>query len=380
MKNVGLVFAGGGVKGSYQIGVWKALKEMDIDIKSVVGTSIGSINGALFAMGEYDKALKLWSEITIEDIIKMDAQSENLFDMKNMMVLINDICRNSGIDASPLHDLLKKIVDEDKVRSSDIDYGLVTYSLTDKKEISLFKNDIPRGKLVEYIMASACLPVFKNQKIDDKVFIDGAVNNNIPIDLLIDKGVQNIIAVDVGGIGVVKNVNTLGVNIFTVKCSENVLGMMEFNPENIRKSIKMGYYDCNKAFGRLMGEKYYFNTGDYVKAKRKYSAEILQGMELAAAAFGINNLAVYKMDDFKEGIIKGYRHAKYRYKELLLTIHINILDIVGGLMTCDDALIIAWMVDQMEKKNFSFINNKIVSSVMNNNVTAASAVLYLIRE
>ena len=54
-----LVLGGGGAKGSYQIGVWKALIDMDIakDIKIITGTSIGSLNGAFVAQGDYKKAI-----------------------------------------------------------------------------------------------------------------------------------------------------------------------------------------------------------------------------------------------------------------------------------------------------------------------------------
>ena len=53
----GLVLAGGGTRGAYEVGAWKALKELDIEITGIVGTSIGAINGALFLQDDYDKIL-----------------------------------------------------------------------------------------------------------------------------------------------------------------------------------------------------------------------------------------------------------------------------------------------------------------------------------
>ena len=55
---IGLVLAGGGARGTYQIGVWKALIELGIDkyIKVVSGTSIGAVNAMLFQQGAYDMA------------------------------------------------------------------------------------------------------------------------------------------------------------------------------------------------------------------------------------------------------------------------------------------------------------------------------------
>ena len=59
----GIALSGGGTKGSYELGVWKALNELGIDYQIVTGTSIGSINGALMATGDYDRAYELWSTI-----------------------------------------------------------------------------------------------------------------------------------------------------------------------------------------------------------------------------------------------------------------------------------------------------------------------------
>lgn len=59
MENYGLVLAGGGCKGVYQIGVWRALREMGVSITAVVGTSVGAMNGALVALDRYDEAVTL---------------------------------------------------------------------------------------------------------------------------------------------------------------------------------------------------------------------------------------------------------------------------------------------------------------------------------
>ena len=83
MNGIGLVFAGGGGKGAYEIGVWKYLREIGFDkhIKVVSGTSIGALNAALFAGSDYETAEKIWlnidkdklvspKKITMEDVLK----------------------------------------------------------------------------------------------------------------------------------------------------------------------------------------------------------------------------------------------------------------------------------------------------------------------
>ena len=53
-KEYGLVLAGGGTKEAYQVGVWKALQELNINVTAIVGTSIGALNGALFLQDDID--------------------------------------------------------------------------------------------------------------------------------------------------------------------------------------------------------------------------------------------------------------------------------------------------------------------------------------
>ena len=54
-KEYGLVFDGGGARGAYQIGAWRALSEAGVKISAVAGTSVGALNGALVCMGDLGK-------------------------------------------------------------------------------------------------------------------------------------------------------------------------------------------------------------------------------------------------------------------------------------------------------------------------------------
>ena len=68
---MGLVLSGGGGKGAYELGVWKALKELKIDkyIEVFSGTSIGAFNAVLFAQNNMKDAEALWEEVTIDKLI-----------------------------------------------------------------------------------------------------------------------------------------------------------------------------------------------------------------------------------------------------------------------------------------------------------------------
>ena len=64
----GLVLGGGGAKGSYQLGVWQALLELQVSIKKILGVSIGSINGALFATKTLTFAEQIWCAVDVEQL------------------------------------------------------------------------------------------------------------------------------------------------------------------------------------------------------------------------------------------------------------------------------------------------------------------------
>lgn len=307
MNEYAIALGGGGTKGAYHIGVWKALCEMDIKISAVTGCSIGSLNGALLAQGDYEKAYEIWQNISGDNVVDFsDTVSENFFDVKNLAVIISDIHNNSGLDTTPLKNLAKSCIDEEKLRKAPIDFGLVTFDMTNRKEVPVFLEDIPNGMLVDYIMASAALPGLKKAVIEDKQYIDGGVRNNIPADMLIKKGIKNIIAVDVGGIGITKGLAPKGINVINIKTSEKIIGLLDFNKENIDKTIRAGYIDCLKTFGRVEGNIYAFNAVDYHRQRQKYSQKIIDGIEYAARIFGVDRYRIYRFDDLVNAVLEEY--------------------------------------------------------------------------
>ena len=71
MNSIGLVFSGGGGKGAYQIGVWRALRELGLEgqVVAVSGTSVGALNAALYLKGDLEFAEQLWNSISNEMLL-----------------------------------------------------------------------------------------------------------------------------------------------------------------------------------------------------------------------------------------------------------------------------------------------------------------------
>lgn len=286
----GLVLAGGGMRGAYQIGVWRALREMNINITAIAGTSIGAINGAMFAQGDCENAEKLWREIRPEDIAAPTS----------------DILKDGIADMSPLENMLRSVVDEDKLRKSPIDFGIAAFSLRDKSGICKFKSEIPHGKMIDYIMASACVPGVKARRIDGDILIDGGVSNNMPINMLSDR-MQNLISVDIKGIGLNTDIDLSGKNVIEIVFERPETGVAEVNSDGIRRSIRSGYIGCMRAFGRIEGERYALISESMRKSRREYSLRFISDLETAAEIFGIDKYRIYSVDELRELTINAYR-------------------------------------------------------------------------
>ena len=91
----GLVFAGGGGKGAFEVGVWKYLRERGLDtlIDGVSGTSVGALNGLLFVNGSYELAEEIWSQITYKDMMPPDAVVENILRKLSPGVISKVFCQ-----------------------------------------------------------------------------------------------------------------------------------------------------------------------------------------------------------------------------------------------------------------------------------------------
>ena len=264
----GLVLEGGGAKGAYHIGAYKAIKDMNIEIGGVAGTSVGALNGAAIAQDDFEKAYELWynmcySKVMNADDIEMKKLKKGKLtkeDIKSLSERIKGIITEKGIDVTPLKDLLCELIDEDKIRNSGKDFGIVTVSLTDLKPLELYIEDIPEGKLVEYLLASAYFPAFKKEKINGKMYIDGGIYNNLPINLLSDKGYKDIIAIRTHGPGRLKKNDNSGLNIIYISPNDDLGKTLDFDGEVARKNLKLGYYDGLKALKGLKGYKYYIES------------------------------------------------------------------------------------------------------------------------
>jgi NTE family protein len=156
--------------------------------------------------------------------------------------------------------MLHTVIDEEKLRQSKTDFGIVTVSVSDLKPLELFKEDIPKGLMVDYLMASANFPAFRIEPIDGKYYLDGGFYDNCPINLLARKGYKDIIAIRTFGLGRIRKVEDPSVNVRYILPSEELAGVLSFNNELLRTNMKMGYCDAMRVLKELKGRRYYITS------------------------------------------------------------------------------------------------------------------------
>lgn len=353
-----LVFSGGGGKGAYQIGAWKALREIGFEPDIVTGTSVGALNGVLVALNKYDEALDIWENMTMQRVFTQYLNAENtqnLIKDGDLTLLAKDVLINRGADIKPLEELVYGMMDEEYLRNSKIKFGLVTTQFPMLKAVKLFIDDIPEGTAADYVLASAAIfPLFKTKKIGDSIYVDGGYTENMPIQMAVEAGANEIVVVDISDLHQPLTDNDANIYYIHSKRPFNAgqFGtVLMFDKELSNQYMEQGYLDTLKEFNMLDGYYYSFkkgekfNTGEYeslcrYKFKRIFSclpgagrfekmgrekiidhlcnydenpfehySNVLLSAEMAAEIFEINPRIIYTLEQISELIIDEYKQV-----------------------------------------------------------------------
>ena len=247
-----LVLAGGGAKGSYQIGVWRALEELDWHPSIITGASVGTLNGCMFAIGKAREAEALWRSLEIHDVL--DVPATRTPEELNSFFL--DVIRSGGLNVEPLAERIDALIDEEAVRRSPIHFGLVMTEMSNLRSIQCPIESIPQGRLKDYLLASsACFPALRPREIDGVKYIDGGWRDNMPLQLAARMGATELLGVDIDGIGFVRQNNT-GLPTRIVRSHWNLGPTLDFDPARAARNIALGYFDTMRLFGRFGGTAY----------------------------------------------------------------------------------------------------------------------------
>ena len=238
MTKLGLVLAGGGGKGSYEIGVWKYLHEIGLDsqISVISGTSVGGLNAFLIGYGDYDLAERLWLTEVENRILDTESQSHKndaIFSREGLLQIIDENIRFDRIQEMP------KIY--------------VTCYNSKKKQANYIKlNGLKDTEIKHFLLATSAIPiVFQKESINGNAYYDGGLMDNLPLRPLISEGCTHALIIsldkddknDYSGYDIKSVVIRPSCNLGSF-----VKGVLDFSSERTQIRIQLGYNDCKNIY------------------------------------------------------------------------------------------------------------------------------------
>lgn len=176
-KTISLVLGSGGARGYAHIGVIEVLEEKSYKIKSIAGSSMGSLIGGLYAVGKL-KEFKQWV-LTL-----------NYFDIFKLLSLSS--VGGGLIESEKVFDKIKLLIGDVLIEDLDIKYTAVATDLSSQKIVYFTK-----GKLIDAIRASVAMPtIFTPVNKDEMILVDGGVLNPLPINVVASDDTDIKIAVN----------------------------------------------------------------------------------------------------------------------------------------------------------------------------------------
>jgi len=357
-----LVLSGGGAKGGYHIGVWKALKEINYKPKIITGTSVGALNGGLLTLGEDKMAYQIWENMSMDTVFEKKAKKD-LNTIKTSAEFILDVVELGGLDPKPLKELVNRLEDEKKFRESDIEFGVVVTATKPMRKVEKFVDEMEDGKVSDYILASsACYPIMKMYEINGTNYVDGGYMDNTPFEMALKRGATELVIVEIPSMFKMKKIEDINAKVHYVRPKHDLGQFIIFNKEAANKDILLGYLDTLKAFDKLEGIYYAFKpnanieaykyknklktiykriftglsnigkieqlaTNKLIKFMKKYNEETIYAnssdalitLEIAAQTYEIDYTKIYSFKELADIVIKQYKESTKteEYKRIL---------------------------------------------------------------
>lgn len=373
MKKLGLVLAGGGGKGAYEIGVWKYLKEIGLDkkISVISGTSVGGLNAALMGTDDYENAECIWkykinqkailtphnknkknaagaataivgavTGFTVSPIGKLAVtalsignkiRKDGLFSRKGLLEIINHVKLDKIADSKKsiyvTCTLEKPVVD--KVLFGD-----------ERERVSFRLNNYNAEGIKKLLLATSAIPgVFRPEIIEGNKYFDGGFKavfkngkiisymDNVPLTPAADEHCTHVIVVylepnpnkaiirdDYGYMALRKN----SIEMIEIKPSKDLGGILDgtlnFDKEAAQRNIELGYSDAKNKYGKIL-ENLVKEIPDIQENKQSETETILK--KYIYDMNGINKEPVYQKEELssvKDEIQSLIKQSSYKIK------------------------------------------------------------------
>lgn len=249
---IALVLGGGAARGFAHIGVIRVLEQERIPVDLVVGTSVGSLIGAIYA-AERDSFELEWTAFQLEQ--------DDLFDFR----LVNAVMGMGYAKGEKLEAFVKAKVKKERIEELAIPFAAVATDLNWGHRVVL-----DRGPIARAVRASSAIPgVFEPVAHAGKVLVDGGVIDNIPIGVAREKGADVVVAVDISedvGNTEIRNVLDVMLQATNIMFAENVarrkqgadvlvqpdvkgIGMLDFTQK--KRAMQAGIEAARRAVPRI---------------------------------------------------------------------------------------------------------------------------------
>lgn len=292
MKGIGIVLAGGGGKGAYEIGVWKYIHEEGLDhyVRAVSGTSVGALNAALFAGSSYEIAEDLWENISQEKILTPKINIDDVLKTLSIMgihftgpigrviekatsVVVSDATRGMEImgqyfiewikadsifSREGLIDLIKEGIIFSQLQNSDIPCYVTCFNCSSLSVERFDLRNYEESEIVKLLLASSAIPIiFPNEEIDGDKYCDGGIpfiGDNVPIQPIYDMGIEHIFVIHLSQDTLIDKAQYPNSKISEIIPSVDLGkdGVLDFTSDGAKKRIELGYADAMRILGPMV--------------------------------------------------------------------------------------------------------------------------------
>ena len=257
MSRYGLVLSSDGSKSSFEIGTWKAMNDMNMEITSVAGSFVGALNAALIAQNDFEKAVRFWRNVSNKELLGVNRHIAQKYTeewsrtstrsfRRNFMAFIN----GKSEELDPLREVINNYIDERAVRRSKINCSFVTISLKTLEAEMINIKKIPPGKLNQYILSAACFP----QITQTNRAADAQFSSKYSPYLLVDRDrIDGIISTD----EIIVVPSQIRNEVKIIRSSEAMELNINETADEMRHHIKLGYIDTLKMYQKSYGNVYF---------------------------------------------------------------------------------------------------------------------------
>lgn len=260
MEGTALVLAGGGGKGAYEIGVWKAMRELgaDKEIRAVSGASVGGLNGALFVQGDYERAQRIWLTMNTEKIL--DPGRINLLeDLKALaeqwpVIDAEKMLKEGIFSRDGLVQIIRQELDVGRVAENGIPCYLACFNVTSNLMDYINVTGMPQNDMETILLATSALPgIFGPVKFGKSMYVDGGLRDNVPVRPLYNAGYRDFLVVHLSRRSIVDEEEFPGASMVQIIPSQDqgdfMTGTLDFSAEGAKRRMEQGYLDAKSVLG-----------------------------------------------------------------------------------------------------------------------------------